>query len=236
MAKIKAERTWLTTTTPNSLLRTLRGKRLPRQRRLFAVACCRRVLDRITHPACRRAVEVAERFADGVAGREELESAYRAAQEVAMGLAEKARQAPPADQPAAWDVWRLAYAAQLTCGASGMDEVSAEVIKWAAHVSEGRWEEERQAHCDLIRDLFGNPFRPRPAVARAWLAWGGGTVPRLARALYDERAFEQLPVLADALEEAGGTGLETFEILEHLRTPGPHARGCWALDLLLGID
>jgi hypothetical protein len=233
MAKITAERTWLTTTTPNSLLRTLRGKRLPRQRRLFAVACCRRVLDHITAPACRRAVEVAERFVDGAADRQELESAYRAAQEVAMGFAEKARQAPPADQPAAWDTWRLTYAAQLTCAPSGMDEASAEVIKWAAHVSEGRWEQERQAHCDLIRDLFGNPFRARPAVTPAWLAWEGGTVPRLARAAYDGRAFERLPVLADALEDAG---CADAELLGHFRAPKPHARGCWALDLLLGID
>jgi hypothetical protein len=150
-----------------------------------------------------------------------------------MALAEKARQAPPAHQPGAWDVWRLAYAAQITCAPSGLDEASAEVIKWAAHVSEGRWEEERQAHCDLIRDVFGNPFRPRPTVAGEWLAWDGGMVPRLARTAYEERAFERLPVLADALEEAGCTDAN---LLGHLRAATPHARGCWVLDLLLGLD
>ncbi len=80
--------------------------------------------------------------------------------------------------------------------------------------------------------MFGNPFRERPAVAPAWLAWEGGTVPRLARAVYDERAFERLPVLADALEEAGCTN---EDVLIHLRAPRAHARGCWALDRLLGI-
>ena len=57
-------------------------------------------------------------------------------------------------------------------------------------------------------------------------------MPRLARAAYDERAFERLPVLADALEDAG---CGDAEILDHLRAPKLHARGCWVLDLLLGI-
>jgi hypothetical protein len=96
-----------------------------------------------------------------------------------------------------------------------------------------RGDEEKQAHCDLIRDVFGNPFRPRPAVATAWLAWDGGTVPRLARAAYDERAFERLPVVADALEDAGCTDTD---LLGHLRAATLHARGCWALDLLLGLE
>jgi hypothetical protein len=64
-----------------------------------------------------------------------------------------------------------------------------------------------------------------------WLCWHGGTIPKLAQAIYDERAFDRLPVLADALEEAGCTDAD---LLGHLRGPGPHVRGCWALDLLLG--
>jgi len=230
MAKITAERTWLTTTTPGSLLRTLKGKRLPRQRRLFAVACCRRVLDHITDPACRHAVEVAELVADGAADRERLQAAYDGAQNVQQDLFVKAQHAPKAEQTAAWDAWRLAHAAQLTCAPGGMDEASEEIIKWAGHVSPARGAQEKQAHCDLIRDLFGNPFRGRPAVAPAWLAWDGGTVPRLARAIYDERAFERLPVLADALEDAG---CADADLLGHLRAARPHARGCWAIDLLL---
>jgi hypothetical protein len=232
MAKITAERTWLTTTTPGSLLRTLRGKRLPRRRRLFAVACCRRALGHLTKASSRRAVEVAERFADGAADREELQAAYAAAQGVANQFFVRAQHAPRAEQTAAWDTWRLAYAAQLTCGTSRLEGPSEEVIKWASHISPARGVEEKQAHCDLIRDLFGSPFRSRPAVAPAWLAWDGGTVPRLARAAYDERAFERLPVLADALEEAGCTDAD---LLGHLRAARPHARGCWVLDLLLGL-
>ena len=89
---------------------------------------------------------------------------------------------------------------------------------------------ERLAQSNLLRDVFGNPFRP-VAVEPAWLAWGGGTVRQLAQAIYDERAFERLPVLADALEEAGCTNAD---VLGHCRQPAEHVRGCWVVDLLLG--
>src|SRR5262249_37713894 len=88
------------------------------------------------------------------------------------------------------------------------------------------------AQTALVRDLFGNPFRPAQADP-AWLAWNGGTVPKLAEAVYPERAFDRLPVLADALEEAGCCDAE---LLSHLRSPGPHVRGCWAVDLLIGKE
>jgi hypothetical protein len=134
----------------------------------------------------------------------------------------------------------------------------------------------------IFRDLFGNPFRPVPALLydrqlpgsveyrHPWLAWNDGTVPKLAQALYDGRRFEDLPILADALEDAGytdppgRTAAEVIQarktvagcchqnadnracdclergapegILAHLRGPGPHARGCWVVDLLLGKE
>jgi hypothetical protein len=88
---------------------------------------------------------------------------------------------------------------------------------------------ERAAQCDLVRELFGNPFRP-PAVERAWLEWGSGSVRHLARVVYEEGRWEDLPVLADALEDPGCAD-ET--ILAHCRQGGPHARGCWVVDCLL---
>ena len=63
------------------------------------------------------------------------------------------------------------------------------------------------------------------------LKWRDGTIPKLAEAIYQEGAFDRLPILADALEDAGG---EAGELLEHLRGPGPHTRGCWAVDGALG--
>ena len=86
--------------------------------------------------------------------------------------------------------------------------------------------------CGLIRCIFGNPFRPPPAVEPAWLDWGGGVVARMALDIYDGHAFDHLPVLADALLDAGYP--PDHELLLHLRGPGVHVRGCAAVDCLLG--
>jgi hypothetical protein len=93
---------------------------------------------------------------------------------------------------------------------------------------------------DLIRDVFGNPFRPPASVNPAWLAWNTGTVRRLAEAAYEERVLPagtldnaRLAVLADALQEAG---CDDSGLLEHLRGPGPHVPGCFAIDAILGRE
>lgn len=88
---------------------------------------------------------------------------------------------------------------------------------------------EKEPHVALIRDVFGNPFRPVTLDP----VWGTATVRQLAEVVYHERAFERMPILADALEEAG---CHDTEILRHCRGSGPHARGCWAVDLLLGKE
>jgi hypothetical protein len=74
-------------------------------------------------------------------------------------------------------------------------------------------------------------IRPARQPTPAWLSWNNGTVPHLARFAYDDRAFDRLPVLADALE---GAGCDDADLLGHLRGPGPHCRGCWAVDVLSG--
>jgi len=70
-----------------------------------------------------------------------------------------------------------------------------------------------------------------PVIRPAWLSWSSGIISKLAQAIQADQAFERLPVLADALEEAGCTDAA---ILAHCRGPGPHVRGCWVVDLLLG--
>jgi hypothetical protein len=77
--------------------------------------------------------------------------------------------------------------------------------------------------------VYGNPYRP-VAIAPEWPRWKDGTVRNIAQAIYDERAFDRLPILADALEEAGCTNRD---ILNHCRCDGAHARGCWVVDLIL---
>ncbi len=81
-----------------------------------------------------------------------------------------------------------------------------------------------------LRDIFGNPFRP-VILDSFWLAWNDGAIRKMAHSIYDDRAFDRLPLLADALEDAGCTDAD---ILSHCRTPGEHVRGCWVVDLLLG--
>ncbi|MEO2088790.1 MAG: hypothetical protein ABGY75_04720 [Gemmataceae bacterium] len=78
----------------------------------------------------------------------------------------------------------------------------------------------------ILRDLIPNPFRPVAFGHR----WRSETAVALASSIYAERAFDHLPVLADALEEAG---CDQPDVLAHCRGPGPHARGCWVVDLVL---
>jgi hypothetical protein len=87
--------------------------------------------------------------------------------------------------------------------------------------------EEETAQAALLRDIFGNPFRP-VSVEPMWLS---STVQAMAASIYAERAFDRMPILADALEEAG---CDNADILNHCRGPGPHVLGCWVVDLLLG--
>jgi hypothetical protein len=89
---------------------------------------------------------------------------------------------------------------------------------------------EQAVQARLLRDLFGDLIRP-VRVDPCWVAWNSDTIPNLAQAIYDERRFADLPILADALEDAGCTDRE---ILDHCRGPGLHVCGCWAVDLLLG--
>src|SRR5262249_3252043 len=99
---------------------------------------------------------------------------------------------------------------------------------------EGLYYAEREALGDLLRDIF-NPFRPLPPLPPAILALNDSVAVKLAARIYEERDFscESMGVLADALEEAG---CQDADILGHLRSPGPHVRGCWAVDLLLGKE
>ena len=84
----------------------------------------------------------------------------------------------------------------------------------------------------FARDIFGNPFR-HSTISPEWLTWNNGTIPKLAQTIYDERRYDIMPILGDALEDAGCTDAQ---ILEHCRGPGPHVRGCWVVDLILGKE
>jgi hypothetical protein len=206
------EREWLEGTDPQALLAWLGGRAGERTLRLFACACVRRHWHRLPDDRSRHAVELAERYADGQATLDELNAAWSAAGEAfddSPGFAEEA----------AWgcaDVVNQFHTAW-------------ELILLGLRDEGAATEDERRAQSDLLRDLIGNPFRP--ASVGPYLAWNEGLVVKLAQGIHAEQAFDRLPILADALEESGCTDRA---ILGHCRGPGPHARGCWLVDLCRG--
>jgi hypothetical protein len=249
------EAEWLSCENPQKLMPVLRQRASDRKARLFACACCRHVWSLLPDERSRRAVETAERFAEGAASMEVAKQAYDEAwllhqqldHDVHACLAAGTK--PVVLSVRAWaaqaaaetlanrkrgreEIWILIHAASSaafavrhsTEGASAQDETGAFHISEAAQkslVAERRWQ------ANILRDIFGNPFRP-VVLDASWLT---PTVVRLAQAIYDSSSFAAMPVLADALEEAG---CESADILFHCRQPGEHARGCWCLDLLLG--
>ena len=240
------EAEWLTGTDPHLLLEGLHGGASDRKLRLFAAACCRRLWPLLTQGRSRRAVEVSERHADGLAADLELKAAYRPAAWLedtavppwAVQLAAEAAAANAAYEEAADAAVRASlWAVDATAGAAA-DAVADPPGSLDAARTGDRWfrifqavkAAEKEAQCRLLRCLVGNPFRPvRPHPF--WLAWHGGTVVRLAEQVYHGRRTGDLPVLADALEEAG---CADPDILAHCRSGAEHARGCWVVDLLLG--
>ncbi|WP_246522828.1 hypothetical protein [Gemmata palustris] len=102
-----------------------------------------------------------------------------------------------------------------------------EVAAWATDDNGRPSADAKPKMISFVRDIFGNPFCP-VAVDPSWLT---SDVIALATGIYVERAFDRLPILADALQDAG---CDNDDILNHLRGDGPHVKGCWALDLVLG--
>jgi hypothetical protein len=213
------EQQWRACPDPQKMLEYLRGKASQRKLRLFAAACCRRVWGSLGEAQRRPAVEVVERFAEGAASGDDVAGCWRA-----LAGREGFTTSDPGlkallvlNAEDAWDAgkWVPVFAA--------------EAVGWAAP-------RERHSQCDLLHCMFGNPFRPVLLDAE----WLTPTVLALARSAYEERTLPEgtldagrLAVLADALEEAG---CDNAEVLAHLRGPGPHVRGCFAVDSLLGKE
>src|SRR5262245_23943785 len=203
------EMAWLSCADPDVMLAFLRGQLSERKLRLFACACLRRIWSLLPDDRCRRAVEVIERCADGLAGRADLQVALADAEAVEAASTGPARAAARAVVAA----WSTAEHARSAAAQASPDPAG-----------------ERRHQADLLRDLVGNAFRPAP-VELAWLERSGGRVAQIARTVYDGRRFADLPILADALEESGCTD---EAVLWHCHSGGEHALGCWVLDSLLG--
>jgi len=222
------EAEWLECTEVARMLEFLRDKARARKLRLFACACCRRIWHLLKDERSRKAVEVAERFAEGTATEQELNEAEDDANDVWGEFVYADENVTDAETDASDAACGAAcYAEAAISSAGAASEYAAGALSY-----EGKLAAEQDAQARVLRDLFGNPFRP-VTVNPAWLRWNEGILRRLAESIYHERAFDRLPVLADALEDAG---CDDADILSHCRGPGPHVRGCWALDLLLGKE
>jgi hypothetical protein len=240
---ITTESEWLASATPSAMLRLVRSRVGDRKMRLFACACSRRVWPLLQDFRSRQAVETAERYADSLASEE--------AREAAHAQARIARDAWKERLGASLDSVSAAYAAAaaaamasagttfLSKSPSGGDfdaflvtSVQVAFAKSKSRVDQTLGEdavraEELRMHCQLLRDIMGNPFQPvhldRSRLTEETVA--------LARYIYEQKAFEFLPMLADNLEYAGCTnGL----VLYHCREPGEHVKGCWVIDAVLG--
>jgi hypothetical protein len=201
------------------MLEFLRGKASDRKLRLFACAFGRGVRCSQHQPGpC--TVAVGERYADGLASDQELATELR---KWACSPEERGPVAPSAYVGAWGAVDSLArYERAWRDDPDSYSCIPADFLRRSALI---------------LRDIFGNPFRPLPPLPAAILVWNDGTILRLAEGIYEEREMPggtldtaRLAVLADALL---GAGCDDADLLAHCRGPGPHVRGCWVIDLLL---
>ncbi len=245
------EQDWLQTSDLEAMLRYLNDKVSERKFRLTECAFRRRFWHLLTDERNRRAIEAAERYADGIISREEL----RVAEAHAEAAYQELLDLHFPDRAVSRSFWGGVVSAaqhsarsdydmpELFAGRDNPERFrSLGNLIWIATAAYPIGDEEsgRNGHnainaehavqAVLLRDLFGNPFRP-VMIQPSWLLWNDGTVPKIAQAIYDEQAFDRLPVLSDALEEAG---CDDPDLLDHCRQPGQHVRGCWLVDLLCG--
>jgi hypothetical protein len=236
------EAEWLAHDEPTPMLRQLGAAPSLRKRRLLVLACCCRLIDLLNNHHLRQALQVAESWIEGACVPTERKNARRAAHAAAqlasgMSLEEGLK----LSDSAAWSVQRLLQRGPLD--AEHVLFVLAEArLKDAgarAHLAKlpqevadakrvGAFKTEGRAQCDLLRDVIGNPFRPVAFDS----AWRTSTAVSLARGMYESRDFGAMPILADALQDAG---CDSEDVLDHCRDPkATHVRGCWVVDLVLG--
>lgn len=229
------EAEWLACETAIAPLEIVAATADPRKMRLFLCACCARVL--AATPQSRRlfrgyyagsfeqlerALGVVEQFAEGLVGSDALELARedaRSAEYVPASI----------DYGGETDLWREVAAVELAATEEPEPTVVLMACLRATNGQSPEADEERW-QAAVLRDVFGNPFRP----VEFDPVWRTDTAQTLARQMYDSRDFGAMPILADALQDAG---CENEDVLNHCRDANqPHVRGCWVLDAVLGRD
>jgi hypothetical protein len=215
---------WMACEDPDFMICACRKRLSNRKLRLFAVGCCRRVWSRLATNRQKKAVELAEKFADRLITREQFRRSRRAALVSESGglAAEVVNYALHND---------AVNAARYTAGNASALSIqverglnAVELFLRYPGISEHN---ERRAQASLLR-CIASPRYQLPPIKPAWRT---SDVLAVAGGIYEDRAFERMPILADALQDAG---CDNEEVLAHCREPNPHARGCWVVDLLLG--
>ncbi len=228
------ESAWLSCRDPQPMLLDLPRPPTERKLRLLGCGCCRAVWDLFTDDRSRAAVEVVERFADGDATETEMWAAYRessVARDLAVGPDSTAsrRHRSLAGRCTSWAAHVLTNVSPHPNPVPVVQDDLIEALAQLQHAQWGRFRSVRASQVELVREVFGNPFRPvvfNPA-------WRTDTVLALASQMYGSRQFGAMPILADALQDAG---CENEAILAPCRQPSAHARGCWVADELLGRE
>jgi hypothetical protein len=170
---------------------------------------------------CRTAIESSERYADGLISEERLDLLSAAAEEAWEDIITE----PEGDESAAASI---AHAASYASSPTLSRHVLTEAVDAVVDARSDHPGEERGAQAALLRDIFGNPFRPITFTPQ----WRTDTAVALARQMYESRDFGAMPILADALQDAC---CDSEEVLSHCRDPKQvHVRGCWVVDLVLG--
>ena len=208
------EAEWVKCEEPVRMLNSLKGKASERKLRLFAVACCCRGRSVLRSKKTRAVLEALEAYADNLINRKTMEERRKAWYQ-------------RFDYPFPISgTWNAALAQATITHTKGWASEAAE----HAATATGRPEKERALQSHALKEILGNPFRP-VSLDPSWLT---SDVRLLARGIYDDRAFDRMPILADALQDAG---CDNEDVLNHCRDPKQvHVRGCWVVDLILGKE
>jgi len=216
------EAEWAAITDPIELVAWLQTTMSDRKLRLWGIACCRYFYWQLLNDErLHHAIEMRERYEDNLASDEELRKALHAADDACQ----EARGAlATSTGTRLLDHHRYGEALQIAAAAESARNASAD---WPDYC-QPLWEGDQIRVCHLLREVVG-PFR----FVQPDSSWQTATTIAIAQSIYDAQDYTAMPVLADALEEAG---CDHADILSHLRGPGPHVRGCWVVDLLLGKE
>jgi hypothetical protein len=206
-----------------------------RRLRLFACACCRCVLDLLREEVARTIVELSEAYADGEASDAELETMEdhpdlrNFTDDTSPPISRRVLDAHVAAQWLSETPVHAISISQRTSGEPSSDFIASPDNGFGLGRAVPHGEAAVAEQMQLLRDIFGNPFRPVAFSPE----WRTDTTVSLARQMYESRDFSAMPILADALQDAG---CGCADILDHCRGPGPHCRGCWVVDLVLGKE